>query len=279
MSSKRKKILFKTAQKNLKRGYIQTKLGQIHYAVSGKGFPLLCIHQSSSSIEEYADLSSYLGNEHQIVLFDLPGHGMSDDPEYEPGVEEFTETALSVINHLGIKKYNVLGHHGGALVAMNIGYKDSGRVNKIILSGTSGIKKQEERADFSKKLDLEKKQEIDLSGQSLMDAWQRYVKYIPKTDPNTIIRAYLNNVMTRIRSYDAHHSVLKWDRKQALENLKMPVLLMQGDEDEFVSNQENLLEILPNAKRKVISSAGAFMFFNKARECSSVIRTFLSQEM
>ncbi len=114
MSSKRKKILFKTTQQNLSRGYIQTKLGQIHYATSGTGFPLLCIHQSSSSIEEYADLCYYLKNQYQIVLFDLPGHGMSDDPEHEPGVEEFTEAALSVINHLGIENtmcWDTMGEH------------------------------------------------------------------------------------------------------------------------------------------------------------------------
>jgi len=47
--------------------------------------------------------------------------------------------------------------------------------------------------------------------------------------------------------------------------------------DEFVSHQENLLDIIPNAQRKVIDDGGAFLFFDKSRECATLIDDFLSQ--
>lgn len=271
------KPLYRTTEnRKLKRGYMDTSDGQIHFGTAGEGPVLLLIHQSSSSMEEYVSLIPYLSDKYQIVVFDLPGHGMSSDPNSEPGVEEFTDVALALVNHLNIEKCNVLGHHGGALMTMNFAYRFPERTEKIILSGTSGMKTEEEQVEFSQSLENKKKVGLDKGGQSLLLAWQRYVAYMPDAEVNDVLRPFLNSVMTRMRPYDAHHAVLKWDRKPALENLRVPVLLLQGMQDEFVSHQKNLLNIIPNAERKVIEESGAFLFFDKAKECAKIIDAFLT---
>ncbi|WP_350284601.1 alpha/beta hydrolase [uncultured Croceitalea sp.] len=271
------KILFRTTEnRELKRGYFDIAEGQIHFGTAGKGPILLLIHQSSSSMEEYAALIPYLFHEYQLVLFDLPGHGMSSDPSSAPGVEEFTDVALAVVDHLNIEKCSVLGHHGGALMAMNFAYRFAERTEKIILSGTSGLKTEGEKIEFSQNLKSKKKVVLDKNGASLLLAWQRYVAYMPQAEINDILRPFLNSVMTRMRPFDAHHSVLKWDRQIALENLHLPVLLLQGLHDEFVSHQENLLDIIPNVEREIIEDGGAFLFFDKAKECAEIIDKFLS---
>ncbi|TMM58641.1 alpha/beta hydrolase [Maribacter algarum] len=272
------KLLYRTTSNpQLKRGYVDTADGQIHFGTAGEGPALVLIHQSSSSMEEYAALVPYLFEKYQLIMFDLPGHGLSSDPSSEPGVEEFTDVALAVVNHLNVEKCSVLGHHGGALMTMNFAYRFPERTEKVILSGTSGIKSEEEKVEFSKSLENKKKVGLGKDGQSLLLAWQRYVAYMPDAEINDVLRPFLNSVITRMRPYDAHHSVLKWDRQPALENLKVPVLLLQGLLDEFVSHQENLLDIIPNAERQVIEDGGAFLFFDKAKKCAKIIDTFLSK--
>ncbi|MDB4293578.1 alpha/beta hydrolase [Maribacter sp.] len=272
------KVLYRiTASHQLKRGYVDIPEGQVHFGTAGEGPALLLIHQSSSSMEEYAALIPYLANTYQLIVFDLPGHGQSSDPSSEPGVEEFTAVALAVLDHLNIKKCSVLGHHGGALITMNFAHQFPERTEKIILSGTSGIKSEAEKTAFSERLATKKKVDLDKDGQSLLLAWQRYVAYMPDAEINDVLRPFLNSVMTRIRPYDAHHAVLKWNRQPALENLGVPVLLLQGMLDEFVSHQENLLEIIPNAERKVIKDGGAFLFFDRPEICSKLIAEFLAK--
>lgn len=271
------KILYRTTSNRLfKRDYLNTPDGQIHFGTAGSGPALLLIHQSSSSMEEYASLIPYLAKTYQLVFFDLPGHGMSSDPSREPGVEEFTKVALAVIDHLQIKKCSVLGHHGGALMTMNFAYRYPERTEKVILSGTSGLKTEEEKVAFNQNLANKKKVGLAKDGQSLLLAWQRYVAYMPDAEVNDVLRPFLNSVMTRMRPYDAHHAVLKWNRQTALENLTVPVLLLQGMRDEFVSHQENLLDIIPDARREVIEDGGAFLFYDKAKECAEIIDAFLS---
>ncbi len=267
-----------TSNKNIKKAYFEYPDGQIHYAIAGKGPILLCIHQSSSSLEEYASLAPHFADMYQLILFDLPGHGMSYDPSSEPGVAEFTDVAIALMDHLGIDRFSALGHHGGALISMNLAYQYPDRVEKVILSGTSGIKTAQESEAFKQRLVNKKKVILDEKGQSLLLAWQRFVDYMPDTSVDEILRPYLNSVLSRIRPYDAHDAVLKWDRKQALASLKMPVLLIQGGLDSFVTNQENLLAILPIAQRKVVKNGGAFLFFDRAKECAEIIHEFLSKE-
>jgi len=273
------KVLYRTTSlKKIKRGYLDSPLGQIHYWVAGQGMPLLCIHQSSSSSEEYAGLVPYLSESYQLISYDWSGHGNSDDPVSEPGVEEFTSNALAVLDHLRIEKCQVLGHHGGALLAMNLAFLYPDRIEKVILSGTSGLKEKEESEAFKKSLPANKKDVLQKDGMSILAAWKRYINYLPDVEPKEILRPFLNSILTRIRPYDAHHSVLNWDRKPALENLKnKSVLLIQGDLDHFVSKQETLLEILPNAERKVIETGGPFMFYDKCEKCAKTIHSFLEK--
>ncbi|QLG45045.1 alpha/beta fold hydrolase [Costertonia aggregata] len=275
---KNNKILYRTtSEKCLKRGYFDFKNGQIHYGTAGKGPALVLIHQSSSSMEEYVSLIPYLSDKYQVIVLDLPGHGMSSDSSSEPGVEEFTDVVLALINHLHIDNCSILGHHGGALMAMNFAYRFPERTKKIILSGTSGLKTEAEKTEFSQTLANKKKVVLEKDGKSLLLAWQRYVAYMPDAEVNDVLRPFLNSVMALMRPYDAHYAVLKWDRQSALENLSVPVLLLQGILDEFVSYQENLLGIIPNAEREEIENGGAFLFFDKPKKCAEIIDAFLSK--
>lgn len=271
-------VMQTTANPAIKQAYADTPEGQVHYWHAGTGPVLLMVHQSSSSAEEYAGLVPHLADRYRLVAFDWPGHGMSDDPSKELGVPEYTASALAVLDDLGASSFHVLGHHGGALIAMNLAWKHPDRVQKIVLSGTSGVREASETKAFTESLDLEKRNHVDREGQSLSGGWSRYLKYMPHSSPEEILRAYVINLGAKLRPYDAHYGVLRWDRRPALSSLSdRKVLLLQGENDEFVSHQENLLERLPQAKRVVIENAGTFMFFEKPEEIAAVISRFLAE--
>ncbi|MEM6805575.1 MAG: alpha/beta hydrolase, partial [Bacteroidota bacterium] len=182
------------------------------------------------------------------------------------------------LDHLGIAKTHVLGHHGGALLSMNLSYIHPERVSKVILSGTSGLKEEKEAQSFRDNLPVSIEEEWGADGELLLSAWKRYINYLPDAEVHQVLIPFINKLMSRIRPYDAHHAVLKWDRKPALLGLKdKQLLLIQGTLDHFVSKQENLLEILPLAERAVIEGAGPFLFFDKAKECAKVLKNFLAK--
>lgn len=272
-------VLRTTANPAIRQGYVNTPEGQIHYWEAGTGPALLLIHQAASSAEEYAGLASDLADDFRLIAFDWPGHGMSDDPARELLVDDYTDSGVAVLDHLSITRAHVLGNHGGALVAMNLAWKHPARVDRLILSGTSGVKDMDAVQEFSDDLDLGNLNQTDRAGDSLASAWDRYTRYMPNSTPGEILRPFLNAVTVRVRPYDSHYGVLRFDRRPALKSIKdRRILLMQAENDPFVSDQETLLDILPNAERVVIEDTGVFQFFENPSAAADDIRCFLSAE-
>lgn len=265
-----------TSNPKIKQGYVDAPEGQIHFWQAGQGPALLMIHQASSSSEEFAGVVDTLAGQFRVISFDWPGHGLSDDPETELGADGFTLSALQVLDHLGIEKAHIVGNHGGALIAMNLAWKHPERVDRVILSGTSGVKDMDAVQEFSDDLGLDEMNVIDRDGKSLRDAWGRYTRYMPNSTPGEVLVAYMNNVTVRLRPYDAHYGVLRFDRRPALQAMAdKRVLLMQAEHDAFVSDQESLLQILNNAERVVLEDVGVFNFFENPAQSAEAIRAFL----
>ncbi|MEM7327600.1 MAG: alpha/beta hydrolase [Pseudomonadota bacterium] len=273
-------VLQTTANPAIMQGYATAPDGgQIHYWEAGQGPTLLLLHQAGSSSEENAGLVKYMSDKFHLVSFDWPGHGMSDDPTRELLTEDYTESAIAVLDHLKIDKAHVFGNHGGALLAMDISWKHPDRVDRIILSGTSGVKDMDAVQEFSDNLGLDEMNQIDREGVSLNEAWGRFTKYMPNSEPGEVLRAYMNNVTVRVRPYDAHYGVLKFDRRPALKAIRdKRILLMQAENDPFVSDQEMLLDILSDAERTVITNAGVFMLFEAPRASAEAIVEFLEKD-
>lgn len=267
-----------TSNPKIRQGYVNAPEGQIHYWQAGQGPALLLIHQASSSSEEFAGVVDTLAEDFRVISFDWPGHGLSDDPPEELEADGFTLSALRVLDHLGVGKAHVLGNHGGALIAMNMAWKHPERVDRVILSGTSGVKDMEAVQEFSDDLGLDEMNAIDREGESLRNAWGRYTRYMPDSTPGEVLVAYMNNITVRLRPYDAHYGVLRFDRRPALRAMsEKRVLLMQAENDPFVSDQESLLEILTNAERVVLEDVGVFNFFENPAQSAEAVHAFLSQ--
>ena len=267
-----------TSNPKIKQGYVDAPEGQIHFWQAGQGPALLMIHQASSSSEEFAGVVDTLATDFQVISFDWPGHGLSDDPKTELGADEFTLSALRVLDHLGLEKAHIVGNHGGALIAMNLAWKHPERVDRVILSGTSGVKDMDAVQEFSDDLGLDEMNVIDRDGKSLGDAWGRYTRYMPNSTPGEVLVAYMNNITVRLRPYDAHYGILRFDRRPALQSMaETRVLLMQAEHDPFVSDQESLLQILKNAERVVLEDVGVFNFFENPVQSAEAIHAFLSK--
>lgn len=259
----------------IRQGYVTGPEGQVHYWTMGRGPTLLMIHQAAQSAEEFIAIAPYLADGYQVLAIDLPGHGNSDDPPREFLVEDFTRATLALLDQLDIQKLSILGHHGGSSVAMDIAAREPQRVDKLILSGT-GVRTPEEtkalvEGGMTRDIPMAK------DGDFLMQTWKRYVEL---TSPDAIaevaFRPFLVSLQARLRPYDAHYAIMRWDRKPVLEKLDLPVLLMQGDRDVFVNRQEQLAEMIRNSTREIIPGGGAFMYYEMPKECAAVIRAYLA---
>jgi hypothetical protein len=94
------------------RAFVRTACGQIHVASAGEGFPVLLLHQTPRSWDEYRDVLPILGRRFHAIAMDTLGFGDSDAlPEGEDSIERWAEAALSLLDALQIEQAAVVGHH------------------------------------------------------------------------------------------------------------------------------------------------------------------------
>ena len=97
--------------------------------------PVLILHHAPGSSALYRDLMVALAAKGQPSLaFDLPGHGDSDDTQNDnQRVPIWANAAAQVLESLGIPAVHVLGHNGGAAVALDLATAYPKRVVSVTL--------------------------------------------------------------------------------------------------------------------------------------------------
>ena len=260
----------------MNKGYVNGPHGQIHYWTAGEGPNLVLLHQAAQTSEEYLGLIPHLASHFSLLAIDQPGHGQSDDPSHEYSMEEYTRATQTVLDALDIDYAAICGQHGGSSIALAIAAEQPERVSKLILSGCGIRSKEETEALLNNRMT----RDIPLNdeGDFLIETWRRYVKLTADdTDALTTFNPFLISLRQKIRPYDAHHAILKWDKGTILDQIKCPVLLMQGSRDDFCQHQDELTERFADARRVVLDGPGAFVFYEAPEACAKLLLDFLSE--
>jgi len=81
----------------MKRAFIDTPEGQIHFRTEGRGEPVLLLHKASLSSEEYKEMIPILAKNYRVIAIDVLGCGDSDQPPFEPSSRIMCEISFIVL--------------------------------------------------------------------------------------------------------------------------------------------------------------------------------------
>jgi pimeloyl-ACP methyl ester carboxylesterase len=112
---------------------------KIHYVVEGRGEPVVLIHGllASAAINwEWPGITAELAKDHQVIALDCRGHGLSGKPveESQYGVQ-MVEDVVRLLDHLNIKKADIVGYSMGGMITMKLMVLHPERVRSAILGG------------------------------------------------------------------------------------------------------------------------------------------------
>ncbi len=257
-----------------RRSFVETRFGFVHYWTAGGGQDLLLLHQSAQSADEFLETAKRLADDWRVVALDLPGHGASDTPDHELGVDEYCESVLAVLDQLGVQESDVVAHHGGCMLAVNIAVSHPERVRKLVLSG--GGYPDPDVADLLLNKPMTRDIPLDANGDFLLKTWAVYQKMsAPQTSLDTTFLPFVTGLKARLRPYDMHYEVLRWDYRAALDKLEHPALLIKAEHDHFAGDVEGLAKALPNAEMLVLPDCGPWLFYEQPDACADAISAFL----
>ena len=259
---------------DIQRSYANTEFGRVHYWEIGQGSVLLMFHQSGQTSTEFLAVAPLLADTYKVVAIDLPNHGQSDTSDHELTIDEYADAVIDVMDSMGINQAHMLGQHGGAAVAINLGLRYSERVEKVILSGAGRDEEiTEEKLEELLNTPMTRDLPIDLEGEFLQKTWSVYRKMsASNTPPEVTFQPFLSSLSLRQRRYDLHYAVYRYSPN--LNEFNKETLLLEAEEDIYAGDVVGLQQRITGSILQKVPNCGSWQFFEQPELHAQIIREF-----
>ncbi len=213
----------------MRRRFCDTALGQVHCveAGAGGGPPLLLLHQTPRSVDEFAEVLPILAARHRVIAVDTPGYGASDPVPTQPEIADYAAAMIAVLDQLDVAKAIVVGHHTGALIAVEMAAATPMRVDRLVLSGPIYMD-VEARARLRP---LFEQWRIQADGSHLKKKWDGMQAWLPR--PDLVQRLVVDIFRAGETSEQGHIAAANYRMEDRLPVVQCPGLLMFGRRDVF----------------------------------------------
>ena len=217
----------------------------------------------------FYNIVNNLKDKFTIYIFDYPGFGNSEIPNYDLTVYNYAEMIIRFINEQKIKKPILIGHSfGGRISILLSGYYQI-KLKKIILISAAGIK-----PITNKKKNI--KQKI-----------YKTLKKLAILFPTKIKKVYLEKLISIFGSTDFKNlpeklrktfiNIVNEDLTTYIKNINVETLIIWGenDIDTPLSDAYTINKLINNSKLKVIKKATHFSYLEYPIYITSLLNQFL----
>lgn len=259
------------------RAFASTAGGQIHYAECGRGLPVLLLHQTPRSWDEYRDVLPILGASFRAIAMDTVGFGDSYRLSQGHAIEVYAHGVLDLMDALDISRAAVVGHHTGGVVAIEVAAAAPERVDRLVLSSTPYVGPAEREARKSRPPIDEVALRPD--GSHLTELWQRRMAFYPPGRPDLLTRFVIDALRVFDEVEKGHLAVSSYRMEERLPLIRAKTLVMAGSEDRFsLPHVGDFVERLPGCRVEIVEGGMVPMVDQLPQAFAAVVTAFLAEE-
>lgn len=272
--------------------YYNWKFGKIYYKKTGKGSPLLLIHDLTpySSGHEWNEVLKNLSRSHTVYRIDLLGCGRSDKPNLTYTNYLYVQLISDFIKHIIGEKTDVIATGMSGAFAVAACHNDSSLIRKLILVNPADVKLLAKTPDKQSKA-LSKLINFPVIGTLLYNILIRkeniktlfresYFYNYKNVDNNTISIYYEAAHMGKdspkylFSSLSGFYTTVNLDH--CMKSLINSIYIIMGEEE---SNSVNIVEqyktILPSIESAMIKETKHLPQLEKSEEFIEQVNLFL----
>jgi pimeloyl-ACP methyl ester carboxylesterase len=163
----------------VRKGYVDTEEGQVHYRYTGspgEGEPIVLLHQNTSSSDMFVEAMQAFDDDRYVVAPDTPGAGMSFTPERVPAFEYFAEVIAATLDALGVDRCHLCGHHTGASIAAELAVSEPELVSSVTFSGPPYLSETERETYRERYGGTDSVPPVDDDGDYLLYHWNNHAR-------------------------------------------------------------------------------------------------------
>jgi len=220
---------------------------EIYFAVYGKGEPVILLHPALGNSDYWANQIGPLSQEFQVIVVDLRGHGRSSGPVDALSYRLMARDVVRLIKDLKLKDPAIVGWGDGAVVGLELALRYPKRIGKLVAFGLA----------------------FDRSGlQPRPDQTPTFIEYVHKAQADHALLSGNPAAFTRL--LDGYEAL--WEREpnytaDDLANLKLPVVIMAAEHDEWVKPEHMVkaAELIPSARLVTLPKTSHFAPWQAAK--------------
>ena len=242
----------------------------------GKGVTLVLVHGFMGSSEMWNPQIKHFKKYFRVISPALPGFGKSKEIKSCDSIESMAKTILDYLEKKKIKKFNLLGHSMGGMIAQEITRLAANKILKLICYGTGprgNIPGRFESIDESReKLKLNG---LSVTANRIAKTWfiegdrAQYFYLCEQAGKQTSIEAADNGLV----------AMKNWSGMKNLKNIKNKTLIIWGDQDRAYNyNQiETLNNKISKSELKIFKGCSHNVHLEKPNEFNYIITEFLKR--
>ncbi len=247
----------------------------------GDGPVVVCVHGLGGSSNTFTPLMPVLIR-HRVLRVDLPGSGRSQHAEGALSIDRFVQALRSMCERLGVVRADWIGHSMGTIVCQHLAVAQPALVHSLALFGPLAAPTDTARTGLRAR--AAKARAEGLAG--MHEITQTLVGAALSSDTRQrlpLAMAFVRESLMRqgAECYARTCEALAEAEAARIEALRVPVLLVTGDEDGVAPPQavRSLAEKLHAARStrvEVLARCGHWTPIERPEECQRLLRDFLA---
>jgi len=214
-----------------RRGYADTRFGQLHFAEMGAGPVILLLHQTPRSHDEFRELQPLLAQAHRVIAMDMLGFGQSAPLAAPQTIEAIAAGSLSLLDALGLETASVLGHHTGGAVALEMAAAQPDRVPALVLSSTPWL--DGHYRDAHRNGAAVDAAEPSQDGRHLQTLWSTRRLYYPADCSGLLNRFIRDALAPGVDPVEGHRACARYVMEDRIGLVTAPTLIIGASADPF----------------------------------------------
>jgi pimeloyl-ACP methyl ester carboxylesterase len=241
-------------------GHVNVNGVSIYFVAYGQGSPVVMLHGGLANLDWLGNQIPALKPHHTVILMDSRGHGRSTRDARPYSYDLMADDVVALLDALKLQKADIVGWSDGAIIGIDLAIRHPDRVGKIVAFGanttTSGMKD-----------DADKNPTV---ATAIARSKQQYETYsaTPKE-----YQAFFDQI-TKMWANQPN-----WTDAQ-LRAITAPVLVLDGDHDEFVklAHTVYIATTIPKAGLMILPNTSHFAFLQDPKMFNYAVSHFLGDE-
>jgi pimeloyl-ACP methyl ester carboxylesterase len=266
--------------------YAQSSGVNLYFEETGTGHPIIFVHEFGSDHREWEAQVRWFSRQYRCITFNARGYPPSDVPEDDAlyGQAHATDDIAAILKHLAIEKAHVVGLSMGAFATLHFGLRYREMASALVVAGCGSGAPMSEREIFKQQCEATAVRFLKEGSAALARdmglgptrvqllakdprGWEEFVQHLGE-------HSSVGSALT-LRNYQALRPSL-YDLSAELAKLRVPVLLIVGDEDEPCLDASLFLKrTIPGAALWVFPRTGHAVNLEEPSAFNSAVGEFL----